>query len=87
MTTTTESKTINFDNGYGIYFDAAALLSAIESRTVRESRMAFAWQMAQRARRTRRERIVEYITTTFAAVAWVACVMVTSGMLFIAATD
>lgn len=22
MTTTTESKTINFDNGYGIYFDA-----------------------------------------------------------------
>ena len=67
--------------------DASALLSAIESRTVRESRKAFAWQMAQRAKRTRRERIIEYITTTIAAVAWVACVMVTSGMLFIAATD
>ena len=67
--------------------DAAALLSAIESRTVREGRKAFAWQEAQRARRTRRERIIEIITTTIAAVAWVACVMVTSGMLFIAATD
>lgn len=67
--------------------DAAALLSAIESRTVRESRKAFAWQMAERAKRTRRERIIEAITTTFAAVAWVACVMLTSGMLFIAATD
>ena len=67
--------------------DASALLSAIESRTVREGRKAFAWQMAQRAKRTRRERIIEYITTFFAAVAWVACVMVTSGMLFIAATD
>lgn len=69
------------------FSDAAALLSSIESRTVREGRRAFAWQMAERARRTRRERIIEYITTTFAAAAWVACVMVTSGMLFIAATD
>lgn len=69
------------------FSDAAALLSAIESRTVREGRRVFAWQMAMQARRTRRERIIEYITTTFAAAAWVACVMVTSGMLFIAATD
>lgn len=69
------------------FHDAAALLSAIESRTVREGRRAFAWQEAQRAKRTRRERIIEIITTTFAAAAWVACVMVTSGMLFIAATD
>lgn len=67
--------------------DAAALLSAIESRTVREGRRAFAWQMAERAKRTRRERIIEAITTTFAAAAWVACVMVTSGMLFIVGTD
>lgn len=67
--------------------DATTLLSAIESRTVREGRKAFAWQMAMQARRTRRERIIEYITTAFAAAAWVACVMVTSGMLFIAATD
>ncbi len=67
--------------------DAAALLSAIESRTVREGRRAFAWQMAMQARRTRRERIIEAVTTTMAAVAWVACVMVTSGMLFLAATD
>lgn len=69
------------------FHDASALLSAIESRTVREGRKAFAWQMAMQARRTRRERIIEYITTTFAAAAWVACVMLTSGMLFIAATD
>ena len=69
------------------FHDASALLYAIERRTVREGRRAFAWQMAQRAKRTRRERIIEYITTTIAAVAWVACVMVTSGMLFIAATD
>ena len=69
------------------FHDAAALLSAIESRTVREGRKAFAWQEKQRASRTRRERIIEYITTTIAAVAWVACVMITSGMLFIAATD
>ena len=69
------------------FSDASALLSAIESRTVREGRRAFAWQMAQRAKRTRRERIIEIITTTIAAVAWVACVLITSGMLFIAATD
>ena len=69
------------------FSDASALLSAIESRTVREGRKAFAWQMAERARRTRRERIIEAITTTFAAVAWVACVMLTSGMFFIVGTD
>lgn len=69
------------------FYDAAALLSSIESRTVREGRRAFAWQEVQRAKRTRRERIIEVITTTFAAVAWVACVMLTSGMLFIVGTD
>lgn len=69
------------------FSDAAALLSAIESRTVREGRRAFAWQMAMQARRTRRERIVEIITTTIAAAAWVACVMVTSGMFFVVGTD
>ena len=69
------------------FSDASALLSVIESRTVREGRRAFAWQEVQRAKRTRRERIIEYITTTIAAVAWVACVLITSGMLFIAATD
>lgn len=69
------------------FHDASALLTAIESRTVREGRKAFAWQMAMQARRTRRERIIEIITTTIAAAAWVACVLITSGMLFIAATD
>ena len=69
------------------FSDAAALLSAIESRTVREGRRAFAWQMAMQARRTRRERIIEYITTAFAAAAWVACVLITSGMFFIVGTD
>ena len=69
------------------FADAAALLSYIESRTVREGRRAFAWQMAQRARQTRRERIIEMITTTFAAVAWVACVLIVSGMLFTVGTD
>ena len=69
------------------FHDVDALVSYIESRTVREGRKAFAWQEKQRARRTRRERIIEYITTTFAAVAWVACIMITSGMLFIAGTD
>lgn len=72
---------------YDRFHDAAALLSAIESRTVREGRRAFAWQMAERARRTRRERIIEIITTTIAAAAWVACVMVTSGMFFVVGTD
>ena len=69
------------------FSDASALLSAIESRTVREGRRAFAWQEAQRAKRTRRERIIEYITTTIAAVAWVACVLIVSGMLFTVGTD
>lgn len=69
------------------FADASALLSVIESRTVREGRRAFAWQMAERARRTRRERIIEIITTTIAAVAWVACVILTSGMLFIVGTE
>lgn len=69
------------------FSDASALLSAIESRTVREGRKAFAWQMAERARRTRRERIIEIITTTFAAAAWVACVLITSGMFFVVGTE
>ena len=69
------------------FSDASALLSAIESRTVREGRRAFAWQMAMQARRTRRERIIEAITTTFAAAAWVACVLITSGMFFIVGTE
>lgn len=69
------------------FSDASALLSAIESRTVREGRRAFAWQMAMQARRTRRERIIEIITTTIAAAAWVACVMVTSGMFFVVGTE
>lgn len=69
------------------FSDAAALLSSIESRTVREGRRAFAWQMAQRARRTRRERLIEAVTTTMAAVAWVACVLIVSGMLFTVGTD
>lgn len=69
------------------FSDASALLSAIESRTVREGRRAFAWQMAERARRTRRERITGYITTTIAAAVWVATVLIVSGMLFTAATD
>ena len=69
------------------FHDAAALLSAIESRTVREGRKAFAWQKKQRAKRTRRERIITTITTTIAAAAWVACVMLTSGMFFVVGTD
>lgn len=69
------------------FSDAAALLSAIESRTVREGRRAFAWQMAERAKRTRRERIIEAITTTIAAAAWVACVLITSGMFFVVGTE
>lgn len=69
------------------FSDASALLSSIESRTVREGRRAFAWQMAMQARRTRRERIIEAVTTTFAAVAWVACVLVVSGMMFTVGTN
>lgn len=72
---------------YDRFQDAAALLSAIESRTVREGRRAFAWQEAQCARRTRRERIIEYITTTIAAAAWVGTILVVSGMLFTVGTD
>lgn len=72
---------------YDRFHDAAALLSFIESRTVREGRRAFAWQMAMQARRTRRERITEMITTTFAATAWVATILIVSGMIFIAGTD
>ena len=49
--------------------DATTLLSVIESRTVREGRRAFAWQMAMQAKRTRRERIITTITTTIAAAA------------------
>ena len=69
------------------FSDAAALLSAIESRTVREGRKAFAWQMEQCARRTRRERLIEILTTTFAAIVWVATVLIVSGMLFTVGTD
>lgn len=69
------------------FHDASCLLSAIESRTVREGRRAFAWQMAMQARRTRRERIIEIITTTIAAVLWVATVLIVSGMLFTVGTD
>lgn len=72
---------------YDRFQDAAALLSSIESRTVREGRRAFAWQMAEKARRTRRERIIEAVTTTIAAAAWVGTILVVSGMLFIAGTD
>lgn len=64
-----------------------AALSAIESRTVREGRRAFAWQMAEQRRRTRRERITEAITTIFAAIVWVATVLIVSGMLFTVGTD
>lgn len=69
------------------FSDASALLSAIESRTVREGRKAFAWQMAERAKRTRRERIITAIATALAAAAWVACVLITSGMFFVVGTD
>lgn len=69
------------------FSDASALLSVIESRTVREGRRAFAWQLAKQARQARRERIIEYITTTIAAAAWVACVLIVSGMLFTVGTD
>ena len=67
--------------------DASALLSSIESRTVREGRRAFAWQMAQRAKRTRRERIIEYITTAIAAIVWVGTVLIVSGMFFTVGTE
>lgn len=69
------------------FHDVDALVSYIESRTVREGRRAFAWQMEQRTRRTRRERITEAITTTMAAVAWVGTILIVSGMLFTVGTD
>lgn len=69
------------------FSDASILLSSIESRTVREGRRAFAWQMAEQRRRTRRERIIEGITTTIAAVAWVGTIFVVSGMMFTVGTD
>ena len=69
------------------FSDAAVLLSFIESRTVREGRRAFAWQMAMQAKRTRRERIIECITTTIAAVAWVGTILIVSGMMFTVGTD
>ena len=69
------------------FSDVAALLSSIESRTVREGRRAFAWQEKQRARRTRRERIITTIPTTIAAAAWVGTILIVSGMLFTVGTD
>lgn len=69
------------------FSDATTLLSDIESRTVREGRKSFAWQEKQRARRTRRERIIEAVTTTMAAVAWVGTILIVSGMLFTVGTD
>lgn len=69
------------------FADASALLYSIESRTVREARRAFAWKMAQQRKRTRRERIISVCATTVAAAVWAACILLTSGMLFIAATD
>lgn len=67
--------------------DAAALLSAIESRTVREGRRAFAWQMAKRARQARREHLLQIVTRTIAAVVWVATVLIVSGMMFTVWTE
>ena len=69
------------------FSDASTLLSAIESRTVRESRMAFAWQLAMQARRTRRERIITAIATAFAAAAWVGTILIVSGMMFTVGTE
>lgn len=72
---------------YDRFQDAAVRLSMAESRTVREGRRAFAWQMAMQARRTRRERLIEAITTTIAAVAWVGTILIVSGRLFTVGTD
>lgn len=69
------------------FHDASILLSSIESRTVREGRRAFAWQLAMQARRTRRERIIEAVTTTMAAVAWVGTILIVSGMMFTVGTE
>lgn len=72
---------------YDRFHDAAALLSSIESRTVREGHRAFAWQEKQRARRTRRELIITTITTTIAAAAWVGTILIVSGMMFTVGTE
>ena len=69
------------------FHDVDALVSYIENRTVREGRKAFAWQEKQRARRTRHERIIEAVTTTMAAVAWVGTILIVSGMLFTVGTE
>ena len=69
------------------FHDASILLSSIESRTVREGRRAFAWQLSMQARRTRRERIAEAVTTTIAAAAWVGTILVVSGMMFAVGTN
>lgn len=69
------------------FSDATTLLSVIESRSVREGHVAFAWQMAERAKRTRRERIITAISATFAAVAWVGTILIVSGMMFTVGTD
>lgn len=69
------------------FHDVDALVSYIESRTVREGRKAFAWQEKQRARRTRRERIAEAVTTTIAAAAWVGTILIVSGMMFTVGTE
>ncbi len=69
------------------FHDVDALISYIESRTVREGRKAFAWQIAEQRKRTRREKIVEIVTTTIAALAWVGTILVVSGMMFTVGTD
>lgn len=69
------------------FHDVDSLVSYIESRTVREGRRAFAWQMAMQARRTRRERLIEIVTTTIAAAAWVGTILVVSGMMFAVGTE
>lgn len=69
------------------FHDVDSLVSYIESRTVREGRRAFAWQLAMQARRTRRERIAEAVTTTIAAAAWVGTILVVSGMMLTVGTD
>lgn len=69
------------------FHDAAALLSSIESRTVREARRAFAWQMAQQRKRSRREHIISVCATTVAAAVWAGTILVVSGMMFAVGTE
>lgn len=69
------------------FSDASALLSYIESRSVREARERFAWQIARQKEQDRRELVMEYITTGIAAVIWVAIIVIVSGMLFQVGTD